>query len=180
MGGFRGTRWLRPLAARKRPHRSAASVRLSRSATGDPPGCSLASARLALEARRHRRSVVQRQGPHTASGGMGAGGGRGGGRPGLSPALRVPASMQTGSEAITNAADGMTSNSDESHLRPAMAVYAPFASSTRQMPATPISEKLEFGIRLEFEPAVGRGCGLLSLSRESQRNGRTAPRCVAG
>jgi hypothetical protein len=31
-------------------------------------------------------------------------------------------------------------------------------------------KKLEFGIRLEFEPAVGRGCGLLSLSSESQRN----------
>jgi hypothetical protein len=46
--GFRRTRWLRPLAACERPHRSAASVRLSRPAAGDPYGRSLASARSRL------------------------------------------------------------------------------------------------------------------------------------
>ena len=62
--GFRRARWLRPLATCERPHRSAASVQLSRSAAGDPSGRSLASARsrLAVGARRHRRSTVQRQG----------------------------------------------------------------------------------------------------------------------
>jgi hypothetical protein len=43
--GFRRPRWLRPLAAYERPHRSAVSVRLSRSAAGNPSGLSLASGR---------------------------------------------------------------------------------------------------------------------------------------
>ena len=44
--GFRRPRWLRPVAAAcERPHRSAASFQLSRSAAGDPSGRSLASAR---------------------------------------------------------------------------------------------------------------------------------------
>lgn len=58
MVGFRRTRWLRPLAACERPHRSAASVRLSRSAAGDSSSRSWAPARsrLAQRPRRHRRS----------------------------------------------------------------------------------------------------------------------------
>jgi hypothetical protein len=53
--GFPRTRWLRPLTACERPHRSAASVRLRRSAAGDPSGRSLASALSRLAARGRRR-----------------------------------------------------------------------------------------------------------------------------
>jgi hypothetical protein len=59
--GFRRTRWLRPLTACERPHRSAASVRLRRSAAGDPSGRSVASALSRLAAGGRRRPQAHRQ-----------------------------------------------------------------------------------------------------------------------
>jgi len=103
--GFRRTRWLRSLAAYERPHRSAASVRLSQA--------------ILPAARWHRRSAVQRQGAADALGRRGSGRRQGrrlnDRRPGLSPRPGGASElMQTGSEAITGPADRMTSKSDES------------------------------------------------------------------
>ena len=66
--GFRRARWLRHLAACERSHRSAASVRLSRSAAGDPSGRSLASARSRLAVGGPAPSALNR----SAAGGRGS------------------------------------------------------------------------------------------------------------
>jgi hypothetical protein len=119
----------RALAACERPHRSAAPVRLSRSAAGDPSGGSFASA--------HRRLAVGLA--PSALSRSAAGGSR---RPQeawqrvpagatakrspceFKPALGTSASWQTGSEAITYAADGVTSKSDETPATPILSCAA--------------------------------------------------------
>ena len=91
---------------------------------------------------------------------------------GLSPRLWGASElMQPGSEAITNAADGITSKSDESHLRPTMAVYAPFASSIRQTLATPILSCAAIGLPRTARPARRRTLA------DSARAGARDPYC---